>query len=87
MKTVRLLPKVCELAGTTLGARLRTVPRWWRGGQAGRRGAYLADLQPQLGESNKLPLVWNKWMAMITVLRLATLLGKPTGKSYPGLNL
>lgn len=56
--------------------------------RAGRKeGSISCYLQPQLGESNKLPLVWNKWMAMITVLRLATLLGKPTGKSYPVLNL
>lgn len=36
---VRLLPQLCELAWTTLGARLGTVPKWWRGGQAEGRGA------------------------------------------------
>lgn len=44
--TVRLLPKVCELAGTTLGARLGTVPKWWRRGQARKRAAYLAVCNP-----------------------------------------
>lgn len=48
--------------------------------RAGRKeGSISYCLQPQLGESSKLPLVRNKWMAMITVLRFAALLEKPTG--------
>lgn len=39
LAVVKLLPKVCELAWTILGARLGTVPKWWRGGQAEGRGA------------------------------------------------
>lgn len=54
--------------------------------RAGRREGNMSYcLHPQLAESSNLPLVSDKWMAMITLLRLTG--RKSTSKSYPGLDL